>query len=115
MTLDALIEEAKRRGASDLHLEPGLPLALRVRGKLVTVGEPLPRATAEAMARALLDDDDWAAFLVRRSSDLSRTVRGVRCRINVLSSLRGVGLAVRLLPATRPTLERLNLHPELRR
>lgn len=112
--LESLIDEARRRGASDLHLEPGVPMTLRVRGKLVASGEPLPRATLEQLARDLLGDD-WEGFVARRSFDLSRTVRGVRCRLNVLTSLRGVGLAVRLLPSARPSLERLNLHPELRR
>src|SRR4029079_1264523 len=40
---------------------------------------------------------------------------GVRCRINVLQSSRGVGFAIRLLATFQATLEKLNLHPDLRR
>lgn len=45
---------------------------------------------------------------------MSRTIEGVRCRINVFHTSRGVGFAVRLLPAYQPTLENLNLHPDLK-
>jgi twitching motility protein PilT len=41
-------------------------------------------------------------------------MEGVRCRINVFHTSRGVGFAVRLLPACSPTLEALNLHPDLK-
>ena len=36
MTLPQLIALARDHGASDLHLEPGLPAALRVRGQAQT-------------------------------------------------------------------------------
>ena len=41
MTLETLIAAANQQGASDLHLQPGLPAAVRVRGALRTVGEAL--------------------------------------------------------------------------
>src|SRR5262249_32885209 len=50
-----------------------------------------------------------------RSCDLSRTIAGVRCRINILQSSRGVGFAIRLLAAFTATIERLNLHPDLKK
>ena len=46
---------------------------------------------------------------------MSRTIRGVRCRINVLHSSRGVGLAIRLLSSFQATVEKLNLHPDLKK
>ena len=54
-------------------------------------------------------------FLERRSFDLSQTIRGVRCRINILQTARGVGLAIRLLSAFQATVEKLNLHPDLKK
>jgi len=45
MDLDSLIALALENGASDLHLESGLPGALRVRGTLRTFGEPIPANT----------------------------------------------------------------------
>ncbi len=115
MDLETLVGMAKDQGASDLHLEPALPPAVRVRGVLRTSGEPLSAPFLAEIARNLIGAEQWPHFLERRSYDLSRTIHGVRCRINVLQSSRGVGLAIRLLSSFQATLERLNLHPDLRK
>lgn len=115
MDLAALVRLAESSGASDLHLEPGLPAALRVRGALRLSGEPLPARALLETARHLLPPDLWADFQQRRSADLSRTISGVRCRINVLRSARGVGFAIRLLASFQATVEKLNLHPCLKK
>ena len=107
MELESLIESAAARSASDLHLEAGMPPALRIRGNLLVEGEPVPAPTLLNAARQLVGEMQWPAFLERRSYDLSRTIRGVRCRINVLQTARGVGLAIRLLGSFQATLEKL--------
>ncbi|HYX92043.1 MAG TPA: ATPase, T2SS/T4P/T4SS family [Myxococcaceae bacterium] len=114
MTLDSIVRLARERGASDIHLEGGIPPALRIRGDLHVSGDPLPPAALAAMAREVIGEDQWPEFVQRGSHDLSRTVRGVRCRINVLRSARGIGFAIRLLTSFQATLQRLNLHPDLR-
>lgn len=115
MTLDSLIAAANRQGASDLHLEPGLPAAVRVRGALRTVGEPLPAKTLLELAQEAIGTHEWPHFVERRSADFSRTVGGVRCRFNVMHTSRGVGFAIRLLASFQATIERLNLHPDLKK
>ncbi|HAV61539.1 MAG TPA: type IV pili twitching motility protein PilT [Verrucomicrobiales bacterium] len=114
MNLDSFIAIARSAGASDLHLEPGLPPGLRVRGQLQVVGEPLSAQLLLTAARSLIGDEHWTDFLERRSFDCSRRIQGVRCRINVLQSARGVGFAIRLLTSFDATLDKLNLHPSLR-
>jgi len=113
--LGSLVASAQKQGASDLHLESGLPLAVRIRGVLQVSGEPIPAATLTTLAHTLLKPDEWAVFGERRSFDCSRTIAGVRCRLNLLHTARGIGLAIRLLAAFQATLERLNLHPDLRK
>ena len=115
MTLESLIAPASRQGASDLHLEPGLPAAVRVRGTLRTVGEPLAGKTLLAMAQEVLGGAAWSHFLGQRSADFSKTVGGVRCRINIMHTSRGVGFAIRLLTSFQATIDRLNLHPDLKK
>jgi twitching motility protein PilT len=115
LNLDSLITVARQQGASDLHLEPGLPAAFRVRGALRIAGEPVPGKTLVEMAHGILGAEHWPEFVQRRSFDLSRTVAGTRCRINLLHSARGVGLAIRILSSFQTTIERLNLHPELKK
>ena len=115
MDLESLISGAAAAGASDLHLEARMPAATRVRGSLRVAGEPMPAATLAEMARALIGEDLWPMFLERRSFDLSKTIRGVRCRINVLQTSRGIGMAIRLLSSFEATIEKLNLHPDVRK
>ncbi|MBZ4419269.1 type IV pilus twitching motility protein PilT [Myxococcus sp. RHSTA-1-4] len=115
MELGAIIRRAREQGASDIHLEGGMPMALRVRGSLRLAGEPLSPAALTALARDVVGEDDWPGFLERCSHDVARTLDGQRIRINVLRSARGVGFAIRLLATAQATLKRLNLHPDLRR
>ena len=115
MELESLIESAAANGASDLHLEAGMPAALRIRGALRVAGEPIAPKSLMDMARNLVGEIQWPVFVERRSYDLSKTIRGVRCRINVLQTSRGVGMAIRLLSSFQATIEKLNLHPDLKK
>src|SRR5580765_272616 len=108
MSLDALISAANGEGASDLHLEAGLPAAVRVRGVLRTLGDPLPARALLAFAQEFVGQSDWPAFLERRSFDCSRN-------INVVQTAHGVGFAIRILSSFQATLEKLNLHPDLQK
>ena len=115
MRLAPFVTQAAAAQASDLHLEPGLPAALRVRGQLRPAGAPLAARDLLDLAREVVGEARWPELLERRSCDLAATVAGVRCRINVLCTSRGVGLAVRLLGAAQASLRHLNLHPDLAR
>src|SRR5215469_6549773 len=114
MDLETLVGLALQNGASDLHLESGLPAALRVRGALRTFGDPLPAKTLLEFAHNVVGDQ-WPRFVERRSFDLSKTIHGVRCRINVLQTSRGIGFAIRLLATFQATIDKLNLHPDLKK
>ncbi len=114
MSLEHFVTLAREAGASDLHLEGGMPPALRVRGELKLGTEPVSAAQLTEIAREVIGEG-WPAFVERRSFDLARVVSGVRCRINVLQTSRGVGLVVRLLTTFQATLKKLNLHPSLRK
>lgn len=115
MDLAHLVQAARESGASDLHLESGMPPTARVSSSLQAVGEPLSREVVTALALEVVGEEFWPELQQRGSFDASRTIAGVRCRINVLQTSRGVGLAIRLLSSFQATLERLNLHPDLRK
>jgi twitching motility protein PilT len=115
MDLESLVSLAANNGASDLHLEAGLPAAMRIRGTLRTTGEPLPGSLLLDMARRVIGEEDWPRFLEQRSHDCSRSFQGVRCRLNVLQTARGVGFAIRLLASFTASIEKLNLHPDFKK
>lgn len=113
MNLESLVAHAHNRGASDLHLEPGLPAAIRVRGELSSIGEALSAGLVRGLVRQAIGEHDWPSFSKRKSWDGARSIASVRCRLNAMTTQRGVGLAVRLLPGRIPSLASLNLHPDL--
>src|SRR5882724_7574990 len=115
MTLKAWVQKGRELGASDVHLEAGTVPVVRVRGELVGIGEPLPAAYLEQVSQSLLGAEAWDTFAVRGSADISMAVGGVRCRINVYRTIRGLAIAVRLLSPAVSGLRACNLHPDLRR
>jgi twitching motility protein PilT len=115
MTIQEWIRTGRELGASDLHIEAESALVARVRGQLSSVGATVAGTVLVQAARELLGGDGWAQFLDRGSADLSRTIAGVRCRINIFQTVRGVAMAVRLLSSFQNNLRACNLHPELRR
>lgn len=115
MTLKAWVQKARELGASDVHLEAGTVPVVRVRGELVGIAEPLPPAYLEQVAQSLLGAEAWEIFAARGSADISMAFGGVRCRINVYRTIRGLAVAVRLLSPAVSGLRACNLHPDLRR
>lgn len=115
MTFESLITAARQNGASDLHLEGGLPAAMRIRGALRTVGEAIPSAILRTWAIEQVGEAGWLAFEQRCSADISRTIQGVRCRFNIFQTARGIGMAIRLHASFQATVESLNLHLDLKK
>ena len=115
MVVDEWIERAWSLGASDLHLEAGTPLVARVRGELQTVGGVVPGETLVQAAQDFLGPEGWAHFRDRGSADLSVAIGGVRCRVNLFQTVRGVAAAIRLLAPSVLDLAGCNLHPDFRK
>ena len=92
MLLKELIATASSLRASDLHLEAGTPLVVRVKGELVTVGEPIAGTHLIEIGKELLGADGWNHFIARGSADVSSRVAGVQCRINLFRTVRGMAM-----------------------
>jgi len=115
MSVQDWVRKGRELGASDLHVEAETAPVARIRGQLSAIGQPIAGATLVQSGRELLGSDGWTQFLSRGSADLSRTIAGVRCRINIFQTLRGVAMAIRLLSSFQNNLRACNLHPDLKR
>ena len=115
MSLKDWVRKGRELGASDLHLESGTPLVVRIRGDLTTVGDPIPAMRITETSRELLGAEAWAQFQERGSADVSMAVAGMRCRLSVFRTIRGIAIAVRLLAPSVNDLRACNLHPDLRK
>jgi twitching motility protein PilT len=112
--LERLLAAARDLGASDLLLEAGTPVVVRVKGELHVIGPAIGNAALTDELHTLIGEK-WTEFLERRSADLSLDIARVRCRINAFHTVRGVAVAIRLLRAAVGDLRSCNLHPDLRR
>jgi twitching motility protein PilT len=112
---DEWIEQAYALGASDLHLEAGTPVIVRVRGELQSVGGIVTGEALLQVGQDLLGTEGWREFKGRGSADLSADIGGVRCRANLYRTIRGMAVAVRLLSPGIKDLRACNLHPDFRR
>jgi twitching motility protein PilT len=115
MPVQEWIRKGRELGASDLHMEADAAPVARIRGQLSVIGPPVAGAQVVQAARQLLGSEGWPQFLTRGSADLSRTLAGVRCRINIFQTLRGVAMAIRLLSSFQNNIRACNLHPDLKK
>ncbi|MBN1210020.1 MAG: PilT/PilU family type 4a pilus ATPase [Myxococcaceae bacterium] len=112
--LPALMEEARRVGASDLHVVAGRPALLRVAGELKPDGEVLPPKKVEqwllplvpARLRDTLERDGSCDFAFQSEAS-------GRFRVNVCRQRTGLKGSFRVIPKELPTLESLGLPMEI--
>jgi twitching motility protein PilT len=108
---DVLTRMSEER-ASDVHLSPGFPPAMRVRGRIVPLeeyGKLLPQQTRDTVY-SLLNDDQRKRFESRKQLDLAYAVPGVaRFRVNCFFQRGSISAAFRRIPVEIPKLEELGL------
>ena len=98
--------------ASDVHLTPGYPPAIRVRGKIVGLDEygPLSAQVTRDTVYSLLNDDQRKRFESQKQLDLAYAVPGVaRFRVNCFFQRGAISAAFRRIPHEIPKLDELGL------
>ncbi|MBN1605453.1 MAG: PilT/PilU family type 4a pilus ATPase [Polyangiaceae bacterium] len=112
--LATLVERARRREASDVHLSSGQPAQVRVAGALCAEGEPLSHDTVSDMLLPLLGSRCRADLDERGYADLSANLGAAgRVRVNVNRQRQGYKGCLRLVPDGPTELAALGLPPEL--
>src|SRR5436190_21083152 len=114
--LDRALQAARQLGASDIHLKAGLAPILRIDGELRTLSDvpPLSRDFIQSLALSLLNDR--RREILERTGDVALSLTapdGSRQRLHVWQYRGGTAVAVRLVPAQVPSLEKLELPPSV--
>ena len=113
--LEGIVRIANEKGYSDVHLGVGEEPRYRARGDMARTGWPVTdAATFNAWMREMLSPAEIDAFQRDKEYDGSHAFPFVRVRINLMDSLRGPAMVLRLIPQTIATLEDLNLPPVLK-
>jgi twitching motility protein PilT len=112
LTIQDLLQDMVRKGASDLHLRSGISPALRIDGNIV-VQTGLPSLTPEAMAtlcQQAMTPQQWERFERELELDFAYAVEGLaRFRVNALVQRGTMGLVIRQIPDTIPSAKKLGL------
>ncbi|MGD9764934.1 MAG: PilT/PilU family type 4a pilus ATPase [Candidatus Binatia bacterium] len=112
----SLLREMVARGASDLYVTVDSPPVLRVEGfNQVLPGDPLTSTEVEALANSLMTERQRAAFedAMEMNVGISSSQLG-RFRVNVFRQRGAVGVVVRQIKTTIPTIDELGLPPPLK-
>ena len=109
------MRQAHEQGHSDVHLGIGEEPRYRARGEMLRTGWPVTdAATFARWLREILSPAEIDSFQRDKEYDGSHAFSFVRVRINLLDSLRGQAMVLRLIPQTIATLDDLNLPAVLR-
>ena len=112
-TLAAMVELARVKGYSDIHLGVGEEPRFRCRGEISASGWPATDAALfDRWLNELLSSAEQEQFRHDRDFDGSCAFERVRVRINVMDSLLGPAMVLRLIPQSILSLEELQL-PEV--
>jgi twitching motility protein PilT len=117
ISIDDLLTRAVEAGASDLHLVPGSPPAIRVHGDLAPLegAQSLTPDDTRTLLYRILSTDQQKQLEVGRQLDFSYGVPGLgRFRVNAHFQRDSLAAAFRHVPAELRTLEELGLPPVLR-
>lgn len=111
---DAVLTNALKQGASDVHFKAGAPPILRLQGELVRLKEMPVLTPAELgkIAFAIMNDIQTGVFKARHQVDLGYSISGVgRFRVNVFLQRGAVGIVFRIIPLKILSFKELNLPP----
>ncbi|EHR68982.1 pilus retraction protein PilT [Burkholderiales bacterium JOSHI_001] len=99
------------RNGSDLFLTADFPPAIKVDGKVTKVSpQPLTGQHTMALARSLMNDKQAAEFEKTKECNFAISPQGIgRFRCNAFMQQGQVGLVLRLIPQTLPTIDGLGL------
>ena len=99
------------RGGSDLFITSDFPPAIKVDGRVTKVSsQALNAGHTMALARALMNDRQSAEFERTKECNFAISPPGVgRFRVNAFLQQGKVGMVMRVIPATLPTIDALAL------
>ncbi len=114
--LTKVIQDARARKGSDIHIVRGLPIRIRIDGDLQNYDDHIMTdAECEAYAREMAGED-YKKIEKMGELDLAITFDGgIRCRINIFRQRGAVSSAIRLLSEKIPDLDALGLPPAVQR
>ncbi|MCL2188745.1 MAG: type IV pilus twitching motility protein PilT [Defluviitaleaceae bacterium] len=116
MTMADLMRTARERRASDIHITALRNPIFRIDGALQETEFALPPNEKTALLLSMLNDDQREAIHKGLDVDMSYTIDGnLRHRVNIFHQQKSLACVIRVINATTPTFEQLNLPESIRK
>ena len=99
------------KNASDLFLSTGAPVNIKISGVLAPLGTtPMPTGLAKRIAYSMMDENQVVRFERDLEMNLVTQLKDVgRFRVNIFRQRGEIGLVIRAIKATVPSIEELQL------
>ncbi|MBN9338718.1 MAG: Flp pilus assembly complex ATPase component TadA, partial [Comamonadaceae bacterium] len=109
--INDLLKLMVSRGGSDLFLTAEFPPAIKVDGKVTKVSpQPLTPAHTMTLARSIMSDRQVADFERTKECNFAISPSGIgRFRVNAFIQQSRVGMVLRTIPLTLPTVDGLGV------
>jgi twitching motility protein PilU len=109
--INDLLKLLNSRNGSDLFITADFPPAIKVDGKITKVSpQPLNAGHTLALARAVMNDRQTAEFERTMECNFAISPPGVgRFRVNAFIQQGRVGMVMRVIPGTPPTIDGMSL------
>ena len=109
-----IIDTAIKECISDIHITGEHPVVSRKNGDIQFHGSlKWTHQEIDDLTKKLLTPLQLDRLRQKKSVDISVSTSNARLRVNVFTTMRGISIAIRILPGHIPTIEELNLHPSL--
>jgi len=111
MDINILLRLMAEKNASDLFFSTGAPPYMKIEGISTPMGQsPLPPGAIKDIAYDMMDDDQIKEFEEEWESNFAHTVKNIgRFRANVFRQRGEVGMVLRHIKYTIPSMEELHL------
>lgn len=112
-----ILIEAAKRGASDVHINVGIPPVIRVDTELIEMDlPPVSEDDAKEMLLSMVGPDRYDTFKQNKDLDFSTTISGPgrRFRVNAHYQRKSIAISFRLVPDRVPSIKDLNLPAKIK-
>ncbi|MFT3791160.1 MAG: PilT/PilU family type 4a pilus ATPase [Rudaea sp.] len=111
MDIGYFLKLMNEKNASDMFLSTGAPINIKISGALTPLGSAaMPSGLARRIAYSMMDEDQIARFERDLEMNLVTHLKDVgRFRVNIFRQRSEIGLVIRAIKATVPSVEELQL------
>ena len=109
---DQIIKLAKKEGISDIHIQTGLPIAIRVNGLIEKIdNEIAKKEDVNKLIKSILTPAQQKRLDAEKSFDVGFTLKGIRFRGNIFESQSGTNIVFRILDEEIRSFSEMNFPP----